>query len=197
MSAKISRLGRLLCAAVVCVSAVSAASSAAADQLVALSRGERALYAVDTENLGSPVKIGDISVGSDLNALAFSPEGTLITTDRTANTLITLDAGDASVQSVVALARDLPIRPRGFDFDGSGVLYGVFGGMELATINRTTGACTTMATLTGAAHVEGLAFATDGTLFAVGSAVNDATAEELYEVNIATGVLSLIGHTGR
>jgi MYXO-CTERM domain-containing protein len=195
MQSRITGRTRLLSAAL-CVCAILVASSASADQLVALSRGERAIYLIDTDDLGSPVKIGDISVGTDLDALALSPEGTLITTDRGSDLLITVSASDASLISQVTLSRDLPVRPRGFDFDPAGTLYGVFAGMDLCTIDRATGVCTTVVTLTGAAHVEALSFAPDGTLYATGSATGDATAEELYEVNLLSGALTLVGHTG-
>jgi len=171
-------------------------SPARGEQLLALARGERNLYRIDTDALGAPVLVGNISVGTDLSELIVLAPDHLCTFDRYANTIITLSTADASVLSVTGLDRDISIHPRGFDLSPTGVLYGVFSNMELCTVDPATGTTTHVAWITGAPQVEALAFAPDGTLFAAGSTEDDVLSESLYLLDPSTGAMALIGSMG-
>lgn len=169
---------------------------ALAVQFYVLSETDPAMYRVDSENLGVPTLVGAISTGTRLYEVLNPGDGTLLTFDRDTNTIITLSAADASVQSVVSLDQDLFVSRRGFDFDSSGILYGVLPGMQLRTVDPATGQTSLIANITGAARVEALAFGPDDTLYATGSAGDDSNSENLYTLNTATGQLTLIGATG-
>lgn len=73
------------------------------------------------------------------------------------------------------------------------------GPVKLVTIDPTTGAGTTIGTVTttdpaGISAMQGLAFGADGTLYGAGTALG-STISNLYSVNRTTGVASLIGST--
>jgi hypothetical protein len=74
----------------------------------------------------------------------------------------------------------------------AGILYGVFG-MQLFTIDPATGKTALIANITGAVGVEAIAFGPDGILYAVGSPSDPTSSTTLYTLNMATGVLSLVG----
>jgi hypothetical protein len=65
--------------------------------------------------------------------------------------------------------------------------------MQLRTIDPTTGTTTFIATITGAARVEAIAFAPDGTLYAAGSIANNSTSETLFTLSTTTGELTPVG----
>jgi len=177
---------RLLLGVLVAVAAVL--GTASAEDLIAIDVTSNDLYRLQTDDLGSPVLVGHVSAGTDLSGLVVAGPDRLYTFDRDGNSVITVSALDASVLSVVALDRDLLIGPRGFDVSPGGVLYGVFGGMELRTVDPSTGQTTLVAGISGASAgmLEALAFAPDGTLYSVGS-------DRLFTLDPETAVLSLIG----
>lgn len=92
----------------------------------------------------------------------------------------------------------------------SGTLYSMcgplFGAQQLATIDRTTGRATLFGTPVSGLAVMALAFAPNGTLYAVGDcnpdptyeclAGSDPTFNSLYTVNVQTGALTRVGSTG-
>ena len=154
------------------------------------------LYRIESESLGTPELIGQIGFGSDLTELiALSPDK-LYTIDRASNALATVSTADASVLSTVNLDIDVSTHPRGFDISPvDGLLYGVFPGLQLRTINPLTGMTTPVVSI-NAVGIESLAFGPDGTLYATGSQTNYHPATHVYTLDIGTGDLSLLGETG-
>ena len=173
-----------------------AAISANAAALAALDHGTGNIYRIDTNQPGFATLIGHVPVGTDLYELVAPSADRFYTFDRDANLLITVSSSNAQLISSVALDQDVFVSRRGFDLSPSGILYGVLPGMQLRTINPTTGASILLAPITGASRVEAIAFAPDGQLFASGSAGDDINSENLYRLNITTGVLTLVGATG-
>jgi hypothetical protein len=137
--------------------------------------------------------IGTINAGTDLYELVAASVDRLYTFDRSANLLITVDRFSGQVLDTKALDQDIFVTRRGFDLSPAGVLYGVLPGMQLRTIDPLTGVTTFIANITGAARVEAIAFDSDGRLYAVGSADDNATSENLYRLSATTGELTLIG----
>jgi len=87
--------------------------------------------------------------------------------------------------------------------DKSGNLYSVSGYNQLIRINPATGAGTMVATLDfnlrASLDIRGLAFSPDGVLFAIQSKLDEPVWRFryfLYQVNVATGLGTLIGSTG-
>jgi hypothetical protein len=150
------------------------------------------LYQLDTDDLGNPQAIGAIGTWADIAGLVSVSATKLYTTDRTTNTWITIAPSDASEIASVALDRDLPNSPRGFDISPDGIIYGVFAGMELATIDPLTGVTTVAANITGATGIEGIAFAPNGVLYAVGSPTSTSDSHTLYTLDVSTGVLTIV-----
>jgi hypothetical protein len=96
---------------------------------------------------------------------------------------------------------------------GSGTLYSMCGplfggkGQQLATINRNTGQATLFGVPVTGLQVMAIAFAPNGTLYAVGDCNPDPTTNEctpgndpnynsLYTVNLKTGAFTRVGSTG-
>ena len=159
-----------------------------------ISADDNGLYRVSTD-MGQPDLIGFVDVGTDLYELVDVGEY-LLTIDRTMDLLLTISKIDASVVSNVQIDSNVFVTRRGIDIDSNGVVYGLFEGLELRTLDVKTGATSVIATITGAARVEAIAFGPDGTLYACGTADNDSDSENVYTLDIATGELSLLGPTG-
>ncbi|HDY65213.1 MAG TPA: hypothetical protein ENH84_03130, partial [Phycisphaerae bacterium] len=194
MRPKRSKTNQWLIIATMVTTAAAMPGMALAEELVALDATNNDLYRVDTDHMGSPVLLGNISVGTDLSGIVAAGTDRLYTFDRDANSIITVSALDASVLSVVTLDRDSLVRPRGFDASPDGVLYGVFGGMELRTVAPDTGQTTLVTNISGAgaSMIEGLAFSPDGTPFLVGAGAGYRS-DTLYTLDVQTGALSLVG----
>lgn len=172
------------------------ASTASAVQLFLINEFDANLYRVDTYALGTPELLGSVAFGSDVIELVTASANNLYAFDRDSNTLITLSTANASVMSAVSLDQDIQRSPRGFDLSPDGLLYGVLPGLELRTIDPTTGATSVVASLRGASQVESIAFAPDGTLYATGSPSTNF-ANHLYTIDISSGAMSLIGNIGQ
>jgi len=166
--------------------------STSALEFILLSVTENKLFSVSTPP-GNPALIGTVNVGTDLYELVAASPTRLYTFDRAGNTLITVDRFNAQVLGTVQLDQDVFSTRRGFDLSPAGVLYGLLPGMQLRTIDPLTGNTTFIANVTGAARVEAMAFAPDGTLYAAGSADDNATSESLYRLSTTTGELTYIG----
>jgi hypothetical protein len=175
----------------VCLFLLTVCSSSALE-FILLSVPENKLFSVNTP-LSNPSLIGTVNVGTDLYELVAASPTRLYTFDRAGNTLITVDRFNAQVLGTVQLDQDVFSTRRGFDLSPAGVLYGLLPGMQLRTIDPLTGSTTFIANVTGAARVEAMAFAPDGTLYAAGSADDDATSESLYRLSTTTGELTYIG----
>ena len=139
--------------------------------------------------------IGILQPESDLSGLVNFGDF-LLTLDRGSNEIITIDKSTAAIVSEVPLDVDVFITRRGIAVNESGVVFGIFDGNQLRTVNTTTGATNLVAVVSGAERIEALAFGIDGTLFAAGSEEDDLNSENVYTLNIDTGVLELIGATG-
>lgn len=170
-------------------------SAAVAEPLYILEEFNSSLFRIDTQSLGTSELIGAISTGTDNIELVGASSSRLYTFDRDTESLITVSTFDASVISVVGLDRPLVNNPRGFDLGIDGVLYGVFDGLKLRSIDVLTGTTTLVADLTGANSVEAIAFASDGSLFASGARTG-TIGNELFSINLNTGNLALIGTIG-
>ena len=104
---------------------------------------------------------------------------------------------DPSVLATVGIDTDVTVQPRGFDLSPiDGLLYGVFPGLQLRTIDPTTGVTTFVTDISGVVGIESLAFGADGTLYASGSPTSIHPATHMYELDIQTGAVSLLGVTG-
>ena len=166
--------------------------------LYALETFANRLYRIDTDALSSPVLIGTIGAGAgpDLSELVRLSDAALYTFDRGANSLLTIAVADGTVLVSVALDLDITPHPRGFDLSPSGMLYGVFAGLQLRTIDSATGQTAFAANLYGATLIEAIAFAPDGALYAVGSDDPPSSiptdSRRLYGVDLSSGMLSLI-----
>jgi hypothetical protein len=177
-------------AAVLCVGGTN--SAAFAVPLMLLSEFDRGLYAVDTSSLGAPDMKGSVGFGTDLVELVAASPNSLYAFDRASSTLVTVNATNAAVLNTVTLDTPLQVSPRGFDVSPGGTLYGVFGGLQLRTINPATGVTSLVATLSGVSIVEALGFASNGRLHAAGAPTGSASTD-LYTVDLISGALSHVG----
>lgn len=76
-------------------------------------------------------------------------------------------------------------------FSPSGVLYGYDIILGLVTINTATGAATDVSSSVGAVNIQGITFASDGTLYGARD-----TLDGLYTINPTTGVETFVGSGG-
>jgi hypothetical protein len=180
---------------------LAAAGSASAVTLYALSVADRELYAVNSDNLGSPQRIGTLAgFGPLLDPanLATASASHLYMTDRANSRLLTVDRFTAEIVASVPVDVSLATQPRGLDLSPEGILYAVTahpGNWNLQTlriIDPLTGSTTAIAPLSGAAGVEAIAFGPDGTLYAVGSPTDLSPSNTLYTLNRTTGQLAMI-----
>jgi hypothetical protein len=162
---------------------------------VALSQTDNTLYSIKTP-LGVPTLIGPVDAGTDPVELIEASPDRLYTVDRATQTLITIDRFSGAVLRKVLLDHAIPTRPRGFELSPDGILYGIFPGIELRAIDPLTGTTTLITKVSGAAQIESIAFASDGTLYVSGSIANDGNSESLFRLSLTTGQLSLIGNMG-
>lgn len=165
---------------------------ARATEFIVLSQTSNELYRI-TLPLTSPTLISAVNLGTASFRLIETNPTQLYTFDTVANTLTVLDRFNGEVLGTTPLDQDVFSTRRGFDLSPGGVLYGVLPGMQLRTIDPLTGTTTFIANITGAARVEAIAFAPDGTLYAAGSIADNATSETLFTVSVTTGELTPIG----
>lgn len=139
----------------------------------------------------NPVLIGELQITgvSDVWALVSASQGTAYTVDRATETLYTVDLSNASILSSVHVDQDFAVYNRGIDISPNGLLYAVFSDTNLRIINPLNGITTFAIDIEGIARIESMAFAPDGTLYAVGS-VGSVT--DFYQIDISTGIASLI-----
>ncbi|VAX42772.1 hypothetical protein MNBD_PLANCTO03-999, partial [hydrothermal vent metagenome] len=130
------------------------------------------------------------------SGLAATPGGTLITIDRDRNEILHLNCSTGRLLKRVPLDRDYWVSRRGFSFAPDGRLFMVFPGIELRTVDPDTGETTLFLPVSGATRIEALAFAPDGTLYAVGSAGNNRRSRLLFTIDTETGAASQIGAMG-
>ncbi|MDA8969252.1 hypothetical protein N9F48_04200 [Akkermansiaceae bacterium] len=146
--------------------------------------------------LGTLELIGPVARGGDVVELIEADSVRLYAFERISNSIFVFDRFDGSLLASAALDEDLFSTRRGFDLSPEGILYGVLPGMQLRTVNPSTGVTNFIANITGAARVEAIAFASDGTLFASGSIADNSTSETLFTLSPNTGELTPIGLMG-
>jgi hypothetical protein len=161
-----------------------------------VSEPDRAVYRIDSKALGKPELVGKLEGQGAVMGIVDLGDGELLLFDSTNNSMLTFSLKLQRVVSEVKLDRDLDLHVRGIAMDSKGVIYGVFPGLKLATIDRVTGQTTPVVTLQGAARVEAIAFGPNDRLFASGSAKKDGSSENFYRVDLKTGELDLIGAHG-
>ena len=164
-------------------------------EFILLSNDNNTLHRA-TLPLGTPKPIGALGRSGNFIELIEADAVGLYAFERVANTLFVLNRFDGSVIRSAALDQDLFVTRRGFDLSPDGILYGVLPGMQLRTVNSITGGTTFVASITGAARVEALAFSDNGTLFAAGSIADNSSSETLFTLSTSTGALTQVGPMG-
>jgi WD40 repeat protein len=170
---------------------VSSMTSAATLFAVHSPEGPGQLMTLDTTT-GAPTVLGPTS--SQIDGLAFAPDGTLFAADNSNHQLVILDRTTGSVLTVVgSYGATLYIEALAFRPSDS-VLFGVgidVGNVDLCTLDTATGAVSMIGPL-GVVGMAGLAFNLDGSvLYAVGHA--DGC---LYTVDQITGATTSVGCGG-
>lgn len=165
----------------------SSATAASGGILYSVDGSGDDLWAIDPAT-GVGALIGDTGIVR-VHGLAFSSSGDLFGASwpHPEPSLVTLDlpTGAASVVGRTHQAMGLAFSP-------AGTLYAVNSATdELLEIDPSTGAYTTVATVTGADGLVALAFSGSGTLYA-----SDAASDSLVTLDPATGVASLVGPVG-
>ena len=183
-------LGLLLGAWVLCLS--SLCGSVNAREFIVLSQEDNAIYRIGLP-LGEPALIGGVEVGADPIELIEATAAELYTFDRAENIMAIIDRATGEVTGRTVLDQDVWRTRRGFDLSPSGVLFGILPEMQLRTIDPATGTTTFIANVTGAARVEAIAFAPDGTLYAAGSLDDNGSSETLFTLSIDSGELLPVG----
>lgn len=153
------------------------------------------LYRVGVAPVTSPTAI--LGVGY-ANACSLTPRADarqLLALSPGARNVLLIDLGARRTTTIGYFDQPVDSDHQGLARSSGGVLYGVFG-VELRTIDPVSWGSQTVATLTGAVRVEALVFDAQGRLLASGSDGPDASAEALYEVDLATGQLTRIGFYG-
>jgi hypothetical protein len=182
------------CLVLFCLSgALLAAGCAPAGRFYALSRADNTLHLIRTEP-ASTVRVGHLSPlppKADLSELASAGDGQAFTIDRASNRLIRLRLSDGAVVGSVPLDQDVWVTRRGIDVAPDGTLWAVLPGLQLRTIDPSTGRSTLIAPITGATIVEAIAFSAAGTLYAVGESGVEFS-RRLYTINTETGAATPI-----
>lgn len=158
--------------------------------------GTRTLLRGSTADL-SLTELGEIDYDGDLWELVPGAYGYLYTVDRGTDTLVKLSAGTGEVVHTTALDADMRNNGRGFARSPEGVLYGLFDGKHLRTIDAATGETTAVAQLQGiGGGVEAMTFCPDGKLFVAASPSGSPVGSHLYRVDVGTGGTTSIGRIG-
>ncbi len=159
---------------------------------VAYSVDENSLYTLSLGDM-EPTKIGTLEIepypATSTWALVKASEDSAYMVERYSDTLYTVSLNDASTLLSVPLDRDVEINPRGLAISPKGILYGLFSGNELRTIEPATGETTFVATV-DIPLIESFAFAPDGTLYA-----GTDNGGKLYTIDVDTGSSSFIAET--
>jgi outer membrane protein assembly factor BamB len=160
-------------------------------EFVAYSHADNSLYKLSGPTLQS-TKIGTLETESypitNNGGLVRASENSAYMTERFTDLLYTVNLNDASMIASVQLDRDMEVNGRGLAISPDGILYGVFVGHELRTVNPQTGT-TTFLTDIAIPWIEELAFSPEGILYA------GTDSGQLYELSIVTGSVSLISDT--
>ena len=148
-----------------------------------------ALVLVD-QTTGAGAIIGAPTING-LTGLAFNPDtGALYgTTNRGGNLLLSINPGDGSFISSLALSiavGDLTFQP------GSDILFAISNTGNIYTIDTSTGSSTLIGD-TGTGRTGGLAFGPDGVLYLAGNDPNNVvTGASLFTINTSDGSATLV-----
>ncbi len=184
----------LACSVLFCATMLSQSVSA---DLVAFSYDDWSLYGLNVTTMQT-TKIGDLIIprSADLACMARASDTSAYMVGRAQNILYTVSLVDASTIASVPLDRDIEVNGRGLDLAPDGVLYAVFAGRELRSINPLTGQ-TSLRVQLDSPIVESITFSPAGTLYAAEYGEywygNVAT---LSTVNVSTGYLNHIMDLG-
>lgn len=133
--------------------------------LIAFSYDDWALYQLNPATMETS-KIGELTISrsADLACMASAGDGQAYMVGRAQNVLYTISLLDASVIASVPLDHDMEVNGRGLDLSPDGVLYGLFDGRDLRSINPLTGQ-TSLQVQLDSWGVESMVFSPDGTLY--------------------------------
>jgi hypothetical protein len=151
------------------------------------------LYRVGVGPGGSELvgDIGPIAPDAGVNRLTIAGPNLAYTIDTQNEILHGIRLSDARVVSSAPLDQPLWISSRALAVAPDGVLWGVLPGAQLRTIDPSTGATMLIGPITGATYIEGMAFAPDGTLYAVGN-VDSRFSRKLYTIDTTTAAATLL-----
>lgn len=182
----------LVVAVVLIAGSVAPMSPGAGFSLVGLSEANQSLSQLRENSTGSDF-IGVIqpSIGSDAAVLASAGDGLVYVINRETDELFTVRVATATVIASVTLDADVAEHERGLDTSADGELFGVFAGPQLRTIDPTTGTTTLVGDI-DLGRVEGLAFADDGTLYAIGTFSTTDGSDRLYTLDPTTGLSTFV-----
>jgi DNA-binding beta-propeller fold protein YncE len=159
--------------------------------LYALNARDNTLHGVRFDGASSFIgRIAPVGERADLAMLTNAGESArgeplALTIDRRANVLHTIGLNNAAVVASVKLDMDVWVTRRGLAMSPDGTLYALLPGMDLRTIDPTTGATAIVGPVSGATMIEALAFSPDGELFALGSA-GTKFSNALYRIDTLT-----------
>ena len=160
----------------------------------ALSADDPSLYHVTLAPLGSKYigPIAPLAADAVVVALAHAGPGLAYCIERSENRLLVISLVNGQVVSSVLLDEDVLMNQRGLDTAPDGTLWGVLPGLQLRTIDPTSGQTTLVAPISGVSIIEAIAFSPQGTLYAVGDATSRWFSSELYTLDMITGATTLI-----
>jgi hypothetical protein len=176
----------------VTIAAQFIATAVAAADLFAIGQGNT-LHRLAAQPLWSqPLgPVHPLAADAHLRELIVAEDGTAYTLDMRGNRLLTIRLQDRAVVSSVHLDQLLLDGAGGFDIDPDGTLWGIFPDLQLRTVNPLNGQTVQVARISGATSISSIAFADDGTLYAVGGTVGPM-ARQLFTISTDTGAARLI-----
>ena len=166
------------------------AQAASVFDLVVLSLDNDELYDLELNPLQATLiqSLGELGTP---NGLVPAEKGFAYTIDRDEDKLYTIRISDGVVVNFVQLDADVAQQSRGFAVSPGGVMYGMFSGRALRTIDPSTGITTFVVVVGINWIIEGIAFGDDGTLYAVGNH-NLGESNRLFSVDTTTGTATWI-----
>lgn len=161
--------------------------------LIGFSYGDWALYQLNPTTMETS-KIGDLTIprSADLACVARASDTSAYMVGRAQNILYTVSLLDASVIASVPLDHDMEVNGRGLDLSPDGVLYGLFAGRDLRSINPLTGQ-TSLQVQLDSWYVESMAFSPEGALYV---AEAHGPSHALSTVDMGTGLRSYVTDLG-
>lgn len=168
-------------------------SHAAWTQFIGYCLFDNSLYRLSGSAFQS-TKIGKLPISSypitNASGLLEISENLAYMTERVDDILYTVNLNDASIVATVHIDRDMEVNGRGLALSPDGVLYGMFSGNELRTINPQTGKTTFLVDRVGGEGlIESIVFSSEGILYC------GTDSGKLYKFDINTGSMMLVSQT--